>query len=492
MGKLAGSISLLNDDELEDIHKNSLRILQEIGFNIPNDEIISMLEKNNCQIDKKTRVVKIDPSLIEKALKDVPKDFSAIPVLEKNRIDFNNGDLKLTMDTTPDIIELSENRKRRGKLEDTLKGIVIGNYLKNIDTVSAYCLPDDVPPKVADIICYRSLFTYSRKPVATWIYSSESADYILEMAKIVYGGSEGLKKHKPISYFSESISPLRFAPHTLEIMIKFAKYGLPIFLGPMVTAGGSGPATLAGAISLQNAEVLMGVVIIHLLNPEQPVAHAGLSHLLDMRTGLCSYGSPEQILLSVGITQMAKKYGIACGCNVHISDSNCCDFQRGYEAAAGAFFALAAGAEMLSIYGYGPMGAVGSGVGLSLEQMLIDDEGLSYLSRIRKGFEVNENTLAFDIVKKVGIGGTFLPEEHTLKNFRKEHWEWDLFLRQNYSNWNRDGSRDILYRAKKKLDRILEKEFPPEPLLDDKIVKELKALEDEAIMKLSGEVEYIK
>jgi hypothetical protein len=92
-------------------------------------------------------------------------------------------------------------------------------------------------------------------------------------------------------------------------MIKFAKYGLPIFLGPMVTAGGSGPVTLAGAISLQNAEVLMGIVIIHLLNPEQPVAHAGLSHLLDMRSGLCSYGSPEQTLLSVGITQMAKNMG---------------------------------------------------------------------------------------------------------------------------------------------------------------------------------------
>ena len=455
MGKLAGSISLLNDDELEDIHKNSLRILQEIGFNIPNDEIISLLEKNNCQVDHKTRVAKIDPSLIEKALKEVPKDFSTVPVLEKNRIDFNNGDLKLTMDTTPDIIELSENRKRRGKLEDTLKGIVIGNYLKNIDTVSAYCLPDDVPPKAADIICYRNLFTYSRKPVATWIYSSESADYILEMAKIVYGGSEGLKKHKPISYFSESISPLRFAPHTLEIMVKFAKYCLPIFLGPMVTAGGSGPATLAGAISLQNAEVLMGVVIIHLLNPEQPVAHAGLSHLLDMRTGLCSYGSPEQILLSVGITQMAKKYGIACGCNVHISDSNCCDFQRGYEAAAGASFALAAGAEMLSIYGYGPMGAVGSGVGLSLEQMLVDDEGLSYLSRIRKGFEVNENTLALNVIKEVGYKSNYITHPHTLQNYKNEQEIFDIFDRDFGQSWENKGSKSILDNAHDKVNKIL-------------------------------------
>jgi len=486
MGKLSGMISFLDEQELTAIHENSLKILGEIGFNIPNRQVLEILEQNNCQVDFKSQVVMVDPDLVEKVIKEVPKEFSTIPYLEENKIAFNDGSLKLCMDTTPDIIELTENRKRRGTLEDTLKGIVVGNYLQHVNTVSAYCLPDDVPSRAADVICYRNLFTYSKKPVTTWIYSAQSADYILEMAKIVYDGTEGVKKHKPITYFSESISPLHFAPHTLEIMIKFSRYGLPIFLGPMVTAGGSGPVTLAGAISLQNAEVLMGMVIIYLLNPRQPVVHAGLSHILDMRTGLCSYGSPEQTLLAAGITQMAWKYSMASCCNVHISDSNCCDFQRGYEAAASASFALAAGAEMLSIYGYGPVGAVGSGVGLSLEQMIIDDEGLSYLSRIRRGFEVNERTLAFDVLKKVGIGGTFLPQQHTLENFKKEHWQWDLFKRQNYPGWNSGGSRDILYRAREKLDRILEQGYPPQPVIEEKKAAQLKKLEKEAIDKLTG------
>jgi len=484
MGKLSGRIWFLEEDELEKIHDNSLNILSDIGFHVPDTEILELLESNGCRVDFKNQTVKTDAALIEKAIKNITGDFTVIPYIGENRISFNDGDLKLTMDTTPDIIELTENRKRRGTLEDTLKGIVVGNNLDHINTVSAYCLPDDVPPAAADVICYRNLFTYSRKPVTTWIYSSRSADYIIEMAKVVYGGKEGLQKNKPISYFSESISPLKFAPHTLEIMKKFAGNGLPIFLGPMVTAGGSGPVTLAGAISLQNAEVLMGVTIIYLLDPQLPVAHAGLSHVLDMRTGLCSYGSPEQVLLSAGITQLARRYGMACGCNVHISDSNCCDFQRGYEAAAGASFALAAGAEMLSIYGYGPVGVVGSGVGLSLEQMLIDNEGLSYLSRIRKGFEVNRNTLALDIIKETGIGGTFLSHKHTFDNFRDEHWQWDLFLRQNYPGWNRDGSQDILARAKRKLDKMLEKDFPPRPVIDDEMVKELKKIEDEAVRVL--------
>jgi trimethylamine---corrinoid protein Co-methyltransferase len=484
MGRLSGLIGFLTAEEIELIHNNSIKILSEIGFYIPNEFILNLLEKNNCEVDYNNKIAKANPSLIEKALREIPKEFSSVPYIENNKISFNDGTLKLTMDTTPDIIEMTCNKKRRGTLEDTLKGIILGNYLTNINTVSAYCLPEDVPAKCADVVCYKNLFIYSKKPVTTWTYSTNSAKYIIEMAKIITGGEEELKRKKPITYFAESISPLKFSPHTLEIMIEYSKYEQPIFLGPMVTAGGSGPVTLAGTISLQNAEVLMGIVIIYLLNPKQPVAHASVCHILDMKTGICSYGSPEQTLLSAGVTQLARKYGLSCCCNIHISDSNCCDFQRGYEAAASAAFGIAAGAEMLSIYGYGPVGVVGSGVGLSLEQMLIDDEGLSYLSRIRKGFEVNENTLAFDVIRQVGIGGNFISESHTLNNFKQEQWNWDLFLRQNYNIWQAEGRKDILIRAKEKLDKILSANFPPEPVIDINKIKILEKIEEEAINNL--------
>lgn len=481
MSGLSGVIKFLDDHEIELIHENSIKILSEIGFYIPNEFILGLLEKNNCEVNYETKVVKINPDFVKEALVKIPREFTSIPNLEENKVSYNDGNLKLTMDTTPDIIELSGNKKRRGTLEDTLKGIALGNYLKNINTVSAYCLPEDVPAAIADVICYKNLFIYSKKPVTTWTYSSNSSKYIIEMAKVIAGGTEELKKKKLITYFAEPISPLRFSPHTLEIMIEYSKYEQPIFLGPMVTAGGSGPVTLAGTISLQNAEVLMGIVIIYLLNPKQPVVHAGLSHILDMKTGICSYGSPEQTLLSAGIVQLARRYGLACCCNIHISDSNCCDFQRGYEAAASAAFGIAAGAEMLSMYGYGPAGVVGSGVGLSLEQMLIDNEGLSYLSRIRRGFEVNENSLAFDTLRKIGIGGNFISEQHTMKNFRNEQWDWDLFLRQNYHTWHSEGSKDILTRAKEKLDKIMTDIFPPEPVIDSDKIRILEEIEKESL-----------
>ncbi len=203
-----------------------------------------------------------------------------------------------------------------------------------------------------------------------------------------------------------------------------------------------------------------------------------------MKTGICSYGSPEQTLLSVGIVQLARKYNLVRCCNIHISDSNCCDFQRGYEAVASAAFGIAAGAEMLSIYGYGPAGVVGSGVGLSLEQMLIDNESLSYLSRIRKGFEVNKNSLAFDTLKKIGIGGNFISEQHTMKNFRNEQWDWDLFLRQNYHTWHSEGSKDILTRARGKLNKIMADIFPPEPVIDSNKIRILEEIEKESLKKL--------
>lgn len=259
------ALEVLTPDEVESIHQTSLSILQDIGARFPNEEILGLFENAGAQVDYERQVVKIPGDLIEKAIQTLPKDFSITPGDAGDPVKFGDGKLKLCMDTCPDIVDYMTNTKRRGNISDTLKGIIVGNALESVRTVSAYCLPSDVPPQVADIVSYQLLYTYSKKPVSTWIYSSESADYVIEMAKIAAGGEEELRRKKNLTYFAEPISPLQYAPHTLEIVLKLTKYALPIFLGPMVTTGGSGPVTLAGTTAMQNAEVLQGLVMIYLL-----------------------------------------------------------------------------------------------------------------------------------------------------------------------------------------------------------------------------------
>jgi trimethylamine--corrinoid protein Co-methyltransferase len=287
------------------------------------------------------------------------------------------------------------------------------------------------------------------------------------MAKIVAGGAAELRQQKLLTYFAEPISPLHYAPHTLQIMLKLAEFECPVYLGPMVTAGGSGPVTLAGTLALHNAEILHGLTLIYLLNPRQPVIYSCHAHPLDLRTGLIQYGAPEQALLACGATQLARKYGLAVCGNVMLTDSNAADYQAGFEAGATAAYALAAGWDMLGFLGFGTTGVVGAGVGHSLELVIMQDEALSYLKRMLRSFEVNDDTLALDVIRDTGIGGNFLAHPHTAQHMRQEMWRpGDIFTRTPYQAWADAGARTSLDRAAARLEDIL-RNHPAEPVIEE-------------------------
>jgi trimethylamine--corrinoid protein Co-methyltransferase len=169
-----------------------------------------------------------------------------------------------------------------------------------------------------------------------------------------------------------------------------------------------------------------------------------------------------------------------------LTDSNMADYQAGFEGGATAAYALAAGWDMLGFLGFGTIGVVGSGVGHSLELMIIQDEALSYLKRMLASFEVNEDTLALDMIKEVGIGGNFLAQPHTAQHMRRELWQpSDIFPRIDYQAWADSGASSTLDRAAAKLDEIL-KAYPPEPVLEPGQAKELKEIRDQAEARKGG------
>ncbi len=473
-------LKIITDAEVDRIHETSLAILEEVGVEFPNRAVLELFAAAGASVDFDSQVVRIPASLVETALRTLPKDFTVTPADGGPPIHLGDGDLKLSMDCTDQIVDLRRNQKRRGTQEDILQGIMVANALDNVRLATGYVLPHEVPQSAGDVIGYQLLYTYSKKAVATWIYSSRSADYIIEMAKIVAGGAEQLKRTKLLTYFAEPVSPLRYAPHTLEIMLKMAVYECPIYLGPMVTAGGSGPVTLAGTLALHNAEILHGLTLIYLLNPRQPVIYSCHTHALDLSRGTIQYGSPEQALLACAAAQLAQKYGLAVCGNVMLADSNTADYQAGFEAGATAAYALAAGWDMLGFLGFGTIGVVGAGVGHSLEMMIIQDEALSYLKRMLASFEVTDDTLALDIIRDAGIGGNFLALPHTAEHMRRELWRsGGIFPRLDFQTWADAGAKETLDRAAGRLDEIL-RDFPPEPVLEPEKVEQIRAIRDRA------------
>jgi trimethylamine--corrinoid protein Co-methyltransferase len=197
---------------------------------------------------------------------------------------------------------------------------------------------------------------------------------------------------------------------------------------------------------------------------------------MDLRSALCSFGSPNQVLLGLGAIQLGRYYGYDVYVNSGLTDACLPDFQGGFEKGVSAIVALLAGARAV-----GAQGIVGADQGTSFEQLVIDNEWASAIDHVfRLGFEVNEETLAIDVIKKVGIGGNYLAEEHTVRHMHETYWPATIFNQRSWDAWMGDGGKDVHALAHQKVQKILAQHYPPEPLVSRQVIKELDALVEDA------------
>lgn len=479
-GRFNQRLELLPNDQVEVIKDTALGILEDIGFAYRHPRALEVLEEHGAMVDRRKEVARIPRSLVSECLAKAPKEYE-MESSEVGSVIVGNGTIKATMCLETQLVDYRTMERRPGRTEDCVKSIVLGNELNNVSISSPFVVPSDVPLSVADVRGYRLLFTYSLKPGFSWIYSPQSAGYIIEMAKTIAGGEEELRKKKVVGYGAEPTSPLQLSNHAIGILVEMAKYGQPISAsGSMSLLGGTSPTTLAGALSLHAAEVLAGIVLVHLLDPSTPVNFSTSIHVLDQRTSLCSFGAPENILASLAGIQVAKAFGLACFTNVALSDANVPDFQAGFEKAMGAALALAAGSE-----GIGQQGIVGADQGASWDQLVIDNEWFDYINRVLRGFDVDQDALALDVIRRVGIAGSFLRERHTLKYMRKEVWYPRLSNRKDWNGWMREGHTDMLRRSQAIVDKILREHYPPSPVIEGDLVADLIDIEKRATEDLS-------
>jgi trimethylamine--corrinoid protein Co-methyltransferase len=230
----------------------------------------------------------------------------------------------------------------------------------------------------------------------------------------------------------------------------------------------------------ENAETLAALVITQVLRPGTPVMYGGIPHIMDPRTALISFGSPEQSLMGVAMAQVGKSYGLPVYINTGLGDSKNCDVQAGLDRGMNFLMGMLAGGDLL-----GHMGIAGADQGASLVQLVVDNEMVSFGRRVARGIRVAPDTLATDVIEGVGWGGNYLAHEHTVANFRKEFWlpnaMWD---RDSWDNWQRAGATSMADRARERLEEILSAP-EPEPI-DDAMAREIDGVVAAAERELLG------
>jgi len=441
---------VLNKESIKKIHSTSINILENIGIKLLHDKLFEYIQDfEGVKVDKQNSVVKFSPEIVNNSIKKASRNIKVYGRDKNNGINFNPGKVFTTSSWgMPFKIDTMKDKKVLASSEDLKESAVINDYLENIDMVGAMFRPADIPEYYRDVYEYGETIKRTTKPVAVWITDGNSFEYIIEIYKLFLDDKERLEEYPPIFYHFENISPLTFQHDGVDILYKCAKLGLPIHSVPIPQPMATGPVTIAGSLALGNAEVLACLVLTQLIKPGLPFMY-GLECLVpDPFTMVATFGgAPEHTLFILGQFQLARYYGFTVFLN-QLTCSNLIDFQMGVELGINTLFCLSGNF-------FGQLGIVGPDQGASLIKLILEDETISYLKRIKEGFKVDDNTLAYDVIKNVGIGGNFLLEEHTLKYVKSEYWRPKIFNRDSYTVWDKKGKMPLINKAKELKNHIL-------------------------------------
>ena len=462
MNRINSTVNVLSESEIELIHESTLDLLETVGLKVPHNEWLDMAENAGAIIDRDKQIMKI-PSRVMEA------------VIDEKRKQHQNKEKGATLyghiSTQVQLVDYKKGTRRTGLMKDIYKGIALVEKLDYIKECNAIVIPHDVAYNVSDIVSFQEIYKYSTKPGGTYILSATSAKYIAQMAKVI-----GMKT----DYLFETVSPLQFRDEVLEIALEFIKHGQGLSMAPMVMAGATGPVTIAGMLTMQNAEVLASLFLIKVATNKYAKYEVG-GHALDMQTALCSFGTPNQALIGMGVAQLGTFYGIETRSNSGLTDSVRPDFQAGFEKALTATFSCLAGTIDI-----GCQGIVGADQGNSFEQLVLDNEWLSAYNYIHKGIEVTKETIGLDIMKNVGIGGHYLMEMHTLEHMKNNYLPSKILNKDAWETWMAKGSKDSLEKASEIVEGIFAKGVCEELVIEESKAKEIDYIAKAAMEEIAS------
>jgi trimethylamine--corrinoid protein Co-methyltransferase len=463
----------LSRDQLTRIHAASLEILERTGVRLHLAEAVDLLRAAGADVTE-GNLVCIPSHLVEWALNLAPRRIvlanrhgERVMPLERNNVFYGPGS------DCPNVIDFRTGERRPGTLQDIVEGVQVCDALPNIDFLMSLNLASDKPQAHADLYQMQAMLSNSTKPILFVTTEFEGCVKAVEMAEIVAGSAEALRRNPLCALYINVTAPLVHNEEALQKLIFMAEKGLPTTYTPVVLRGANGPITPAGAVAYANAGELAGLVIAQLKREGAPILlSGGTQDMLDMRTMLDIYAAPQNRVLCV---EMAHYYGLPIFGLGGASDSKAPDQQAAAEVAFSLLTETLAGTHLVHDVGY-----LEGGMTNSIEMIVMADEMIRWVKEFMRGEIVDEETLALDWIDQVGPGGDFLALDHTRNHFRAD-WYPTLFNRKNYDGWVSQGKPTLRDRAKEMIISIL-KEHQPEPLAKE-ISTALQAVIDGVIEK---------
>jgi trimethylamine--corrinoid protein Co-methyltransferase len=417
-------------------------------------EAIDLLKLSGAHVSD-GNLVRVPSGMVDEALETVPKTVVlydrwgkvAMP-LEGDRCFYGPGS------DCMNIIDHRTGERRKPVLRDVVEGSIVCDALPTIDFVMSMVLPTDVDRTIADVYQMEAMLAHTTKPIVAVTYELRGLVDVVAMAEAVVGSEDALRRHPLLTCYINVVSGVNHNKEALEKLLYLAGKGLPALYVPASTGGVTSPITPAGAVALDNAGVLLGLVLSQLKREGAPYIMTGMQPSpMDMRTMVIPYSDPER-----GVFQaMARFYKLPAFGWGGVSDAKDVDQQAAAEAALTLLAESLVGGNIIHDLGY-----LESGLTFSLAQLVICEDIIGWIGAFLKGVDVSDEALALDVIAQTGPEGHYLNKDHTRRHFR-EIWYPRLFERGDYKTWKDEGGKTLAERAAERVERLLG-EHQPAPL----------------------------
>ena len=458
-------MNILTKSQCDEIHYATLEILERVGVNVYEEEALELYRKGGAIVEGNN--VKIPAWMVQEALVTAPcrvavsnRSGERAMFLERGRNYYGGGS------DTPYTVDIETGETRVATKADVENFTILGDYLDNVDFVMSMGLASDVPRDNSYIHQFEAMVLNTEKPIIYTAANLKDLKDIVKMAEIAAGGEMELRKNPFIILYNEPNSPLQHSEEAVQKLLYLAEKRLPIIYIPAVMLGATGPVTQAGGVIVANCETLSGLVLHQLKAKGAPFVYGAGVAPMDMKTQVCSYAAPEEHMDCAIMATLASEYYhlpvfVTAGC----SDAVTFDQQAGMEAGFNLLTSSMSGGNIIHDLGY-----LASGMVSSMEMLMLCNETVGMVKFFLKGLHLDANTMALDIIEKVGPGGNFFAEKHTAKNFKTQMFLPKVLNRQSYDQWNLNGGKTFAEVANAKIKDILAT-HRPKPLDADKVEK---------------------
>ncbi len=470
---------LMDNEQLQHLHRATLEILGKIGVCVKHPDALEILRESGCRVKDHTTVM-IPEYLVADAIQSAPSCITLYNREGARAMELGGRNVYFGMGT--DLLntyDIETGELRKSSLQDVINAAKVADGLDDIDFIASNAFPNEISTNLAYLAEFKAQVENSIKPIYFTAAAADDLAYIIEMAAAIAGGKSELRQKPFIIHYAEPISPLTHSMGALEKLFMCSDAGIPLNYVPALLTGGTGPVTLAGGLAVANAESLSGLVIQQLYRRGAPMISGISVTPLDMRTGNCVYGSPDERLTHTASTELYHWYGLPVWGEAGCSDSNVLDGQAAMESSFQIMLSALEGCNLVHDVGYLGQGLVGS-----LGALVMCAEIISYAKRVKRGMSLDTEHLALDIIEQVGPGGNYLAHSHTFQHCRTENWLPHNVNRQAPEMWSKDGAKTYEEIVNAKARSLLEGHKPK--TLNKDIANALEAIYQNAEKYLAG------